>query len=112
MARLYLDTGVLVWNGNVSLGKDNVQTYFQNLPSSHHTIVTLDSHPIVDDSISNQPTLLVHVSGNVTFQNNPIKPFQQSFMITAQDDKWKIVSDCFRLQDGLSTMEKKVSFTS
>lgn len=112
MSRLYLDTGLLVWNGNESLGKDNVQTYFQNLPSSQHTIVTLDAQPIIDDSISNQPTFLVQVSGNVAFQNNPIKPFQQTFMITAQGDKWKIASDCFRLQDALSTVEKKVSFTS
>uniref|UniRef100_A0A182SAX2 NTF2 domain-containing protein n=1 Tax=Anopheles maculatus TaxID=74869 RepID=A0A182SAX2_9DIPT len=43
----------------------------------------------------------MQVSGSVKFHENPSKPFQQTFMITAQGDKWKIVSDCFRLQDGI-----------
>lgn len=107
MCRLYLDNGLLVWNGNGATGKDNIQKYFQDLPSSEHSITTLDAQPIIDDSTSGQPTFLIQVSGNVKFQNNPTKPFQQTFMVTAQGDKWKIASDCFRLQDALSLADKK-----
>lgn len=106
MSRMYLDTGLLVWNGTEAAGKDNIQKYFQDLPSSEHSMTTLDAQPIIDDSVSMQPTILIQVSGTVKFQSNNSKPFQQSFMITAQADKWKIASDCFRLQDALSTDKK------
>lgn len=106
MSRMYLDTGLLVWNGTEASGKDNIQKYYQDLPSSEHVMSTLDAQPIIDDSVSGQPTILIQVSGNVKFQNNSSKPFQQSFMITAQADKWKIASDCFRLQDALCADKK------
>uniref|UniRef100_A0A182JE74 NTF2-related export protein n=1 Tax=Anopheles atroparvus TaxID=41427 RepID=A0A182JE74_ANOAO len=101
MARLYMDNGLLAWNGNGANGKDEIQKYFQELPRSEHNITTLDSQPIVDDAVSSQLTFLIQVSGTVRFGDTPMKPFQQTFMITAQGDKWKIVSDCFRLQDGI-----------
>ncbi|XP_035909210.1 NTF2-related export protein [Anopheles stephensi] len=101
MAPLYMDTGLLVWNGNGAKGKDEIQKYFHELPRSEHTITTIDAQPIVDDAVSAQITFVMQVSGSVKFHDNPSKPFQQSFMITAQGDKWKIVSDCFRLQDGI-----------
>lgn len=107
MSRLYLDNGLLVWNGNEALGKENIQKYFQDLPSSIHNVITLDTQPIVDESTTFAPTFIIQVSGNVKFQENPAKPFQQSFMITAQGDKWKIATDVFRLQDALSLLEKK-----
>ncbi|XP_058056957.1 NTF2-related export protein [Anopheles bellator] len=101
MARLYMDNGILVWNGNGSSGKERIEKFFQELPRSEHTVSTLDAQPIVDESVSTQPTFLVQVSGTARFQDNPTKPFQQTFMITAEGDKWRIVSDCFRLQDGI-----------
>lgn len=106
MSRLYLDTGILVWNGNEAVGKDTIQKYYQDLPASDHNLVTVDAQPILDDSVAGQPTFLIQVSGQVKFQNAPSKPFQQTFMITAQSDKWKIASDTFRLQDALS-MDRK-----
>lgn len=42
---------------------------------------------------------MVQVAGSVKFQAQDPKSFQQIFIITAQGDKWKIVSDCFRLQE-------------
>lgn len=107
MSRLYLDNGLLVWNGNEASGKENIQKYFQDLPSSVHNVVTLDTQPIIDESTVYAPTFIIQVSGNVKFHENPAKPFQQSFMITAQGDKWKIATDSFRLQDALSLSEKK-----
>lgn len=106
MARLYLDTAVAVWNGNGTTGKDDIQKFFQELPSTEHTITTLDAQPVIDAAIT-QKTLLIMVSGSSRIQGNQPKQFQQTFMITAQGDKWKIVSDCFRIQDALSTAEKK-----
>lgn len=106
MSRLYLDTGLLAWNGNESIGNEKIQKYFQELPTSEHVVNTLDAQPIIDDSVGGQPTYLIQVSGTVKFQANNSKPFQQTFMITAAGDKWKIASDCFRMQDALS-LEKR-----
>jgi len=103
MSRLYLDNAIVVWNGNGTTGKDNIQKYFQDLPSTEHNITTLDAQPVIDEATLNQKTLLVMVSGVFRLQGNSQKPFQQTFMITAQGDKWKIVSDCFRIQDALNT---------
>lgn len=51
-------------------------------------------------AVGNQLTFLIQVAGFVRFaqESSRAKPFQQNFMITAQGDKWKIVSDCFRFQ--------------
>lgn len=107
MSRLYLDNAIAVWNGNGTTGKENIQTFIQGLPSTEHTVSTLDAQPVIDDALSNQKTLLIMVSGMFRIQNNSAKQFQQTFVVTAHEDKWKIVSDCFRIQDGLSTADKK-----
>lgn len=106
MNRLYLDNGLFVWNGNGASGKDNIQKYFIELPSSEHNISTLDAQPIVDEAVGGQLTYLIQAGGTVRYTDHPVKPFQQTFIITAQEDKWKIASDCYRLQDALATVEK------
>lgn len=108
MSRLYLDNGVAVWNGNDITGKDNIQKFFETLPATEHTVVTVDAQPVIDEAVSSQRTLLLIVSGTIRI-NNSSKPFQQTFMVTAQGDKWKIVSDCFRIQDALATVNKKTT---
>lgn len=101
MSRYYLDSGasVLVWNGNGVVGKDEIQKFFMTLPTSEHTLTSLDAQPVLDAAVGNQLTFLILVSGFVKFQDKLTRPFQQNFMITAQGDKWKIASDCFRLQE-------------
>ncbi|XP_066154051.1 NTF2-related export protein [Euwallacea fornicatus] len=102
MERLYLDTGLLSWNGNGVKGKKNIQTFISNLPYSDHTLVTLDAQPILDSAVNGQLTFMIQASGTVKFQDKTPKTFQQNFIVTAQGDKWKIVSDCFRIQEPLS----------
>lgn len=41
MTRLYMDNGLLVWNGNGANGKDNIQKYFQELPRLEYIMNTL-----------------------------------------------------------------------
>jgi NTF2-related export protein 1/2 len=101
VSKLYLENATFVWNGNASIGKDNIQKFFQELPSSEHQMTTVDAQPIIDNTVSQTFTFLVQVSGTVKYQDSPSRAFQQTFMLTAQQDKWKIVNDCFRLQDGI-----------
>ncbi|KAG8224229.1 hypothetical protein J437_LFUL002685 [Ladona fulva] len=122
MSKFYLDTGVMVWNGNGVNGKDMIHKLFMELPASESNLLSVDSHPILgktnciyvtgndfrflqlipvhlDAAVGNQRTVLIQAAGFVTFQGKAGVPFQQNFMVTAEGDKWKIVSDCFRFQE-------------
>lgn len=46
-----------------------------------------------------QLTFLIKVGGQVKYEEKNVKSFNQTFLITAVGDKWKIVSDCFRTQE-------------
>ncbi|XP_015520500.1 NTF2-related export protein [Neodiprion pinetum] len=103
ISKLYLDTGILIWNGNGIVAKDQIQKFWMDLPASDHSTTTLDAQPVTGAAVGNQPTFLIKVSGQVKFQDKPSKPFNQNFLITAVGDKWKIVSDCFRVQEALDS---------
>lgn len=47
MSRLYLETGIQVWNGNGTVGNERIQKFFMELPPSDHTLTTLDAQPII-----------------------------------------------------------------
>ncbi|XP_022909324.1 NTF2-related export protein [Onthophagus taurus] len=106
IAKLYLDNGLLTWNGNGISTSDRIQKFYMDLPSSEHCVITLDSQPILDAAVNGQLTFLIQVSGTVKYQDKLPKTFQQNFVITAQGDKWKIVNDCFRLQEPLNASDK------
>lgn len=54
---------------------------------------------LTEEAIQGQKTVMVIVVGNVKLAKKPGKTFCQNFIITAQGDKWKIVSDCLRFQE-------------
>lgn len=57
---------------------------------------------LADAAVSGQLTFMIQASGTVRYQDKTPKTFQQNFVVTAQGDKWKIVSDCFRIQEPLT----------
>lgn len=97
--RMYMDTSVLVWNGTGTTGKEQIGKFLMDLPVSEHTLWSLDSQRVFAPVSNNKLAYLIKVSGNVKFQSRTPKPFSQTFMITNHDDKWKIVTDCFRFQE-------------
>lgn len=104
MKGLYMNNGLLVFNGNGISGDTEVANFIQKLPPSDHQITTLDAQPILDSNAGK--TILIQTSGLVKLDNQKAsKAFQQSFLITAVNTpdgiKWKIVTDTFRLQDGI-----------
>ncbi|KAL7730965.1 hypothetical protein ACLKA6_014198 [Drosophila palustris] len=101
MGRLYIDSATFSWNGNGAQGRETIERYFLELPSSRHQLTTLDSQPILDAAVGNQSTYIILASGTVKYAEQPMRNFQQSFVITAENDKWKIASDCYRLQEPL-----------
>ncbi|GLH07300.1 NTF2-related export protein [Gryllus bimaculatus] len=100
MSRLYLDTATLLWNGNGIAGKEFIQKFFENLPSTDHVVSSIDSQPLTTGTTCHFPlTIVVSVSGFIAFCQEQPQAFQQQLLITAEGDKWKIVSDCFRFQE-------------
>ncbi|XP_057341967.1 NTF2-related export protein [Microplitis mediator] len=104
IARLYLDTAQLIWNGNGIEGKEEIQKFWISLPVSNHSISSLDAQPVTSPAVEEQLTFLVKVGGQVKYNDKASKPFNQVFLVTAKGDKWKIVSDCFRTQESLETV--------
>lgn len=102
MADLYLDTGILVWNGNSSSGKEAIQKYLSDLPPSEHLTLTLDAQPVTGEEVGSQPTVLITVSGRVKYNPESTRvtriPFFQNFLLTCQAGIWYIVSDTVRHQ--------------
>ncbi|KAK8728406.1 hypothetical protein OTU49_009279 [Cherax quadricarinatus] len=97
LSKLYLEDGKLVWNGNAVDGNTNIQKFYEDLPTSIHSITCLDSQPVREEAVGQQSTIQVTTAGFVTLKDRKY-PFNQSFLITAKGDKWKVVSDVFRFQ--------------
>lgn len=105
--KLFMETALLVYNGNGFNGVDAISKFIKDMPETKHDITTIDSQPILDESAGR--SFLVQVSGTVKIGAQRTKAFQQTFTLTAQGDKWKIVTDCFRLQEGICGEIKSIN---
>jgi len=76
IGRLYLDNATLSWNGNGATGREMIERYFLELPTSSHQMNTLDAQPIIDPAVANQLTYLILASGTVKFAHQSIRNFQ------------------------------------
>ncbi|XP_020297625.1 NTF2-related export protein-like [Pseudomyrmex gracilis] len=99
ISRMYMEAANLIWNGNGVSGKENIQKFWTDLPPSEHNVTTLDAQPIIGPDTTTQLSFLVKVGGQVKYEEKSSKAINQTFLITAIGDKWKIVSDCFRTQE-------------
>ncbi|XP_025087109.1 NTF2-related export protein 2-like isoform X2 [Pomacea canaliculata] len=93
---LYMDTATLLWNGNAISNKDAILKFLEDLPTSEHTLTTLDSQPLVEPVIDGQTSIMVTVFGKACYQDTKAKGFFQTFILTSQGNVWKIVSDTYR----------------
>ncbi|KAK3100093.1 hypothetical protein FSP39_014616 [Pinctada imbricata] len=99
LKKLYMDTASIVWNGNAVSGMDAVLKFFESIPTSEHKMESLDCQPITDSVSGGQFTIVVKVYGTVKYLKRKPKTFHQNFMLTSQNNVWKIVSDSFRYQE-------------
>ncbi|KAM4886441.1 NTF2-related export protein 2 [Sylvia borin] len=106
LTRLYLDKATLVWNGNAVSGQEELNKFFEMLPSSEFQVNVLDCQPVHEQATQGQTTVLVVTSGTVKFDGDKQRYFNQNFLLTAQatptNTVWKIAGDCFRFQDWAS----------
>ncbi|KAG0723039.1 NTF2-related export protein [Chionoecetes opilio] len=97
LSKLYLESGRLVWNGNQVTGNAKIQKFYEDLPTSVHTLYCLDAQPVRVEAVGQQSTIQVSTAGQVMLKDRRY-PFHQSFLVTVKDDKWKVVTDVFRFQ--------------
>ena len=94
IGNLYMDTAVALWNGNLLQGNMNITKFYQDLPTSTHSISSVDCQPVSDET---GMRLLISVEGIVQFEGMGPQNFSQMFIIARQlDSVWKITNDCYR----------------
>lgn len=99
-SKLYDEKAQLVWDGNTVSGKDGIVKFHETLPSSFHTVDSIDTQPVAAFVTGGQSMIIVTVSGSVRFSKQKLKNFTQVFLLmAAQTGIWKIVSDTYRLRE-------------
>ena len=97
--RMYHENATMTWNGNPIEGIQNIQKFcLERIPKSSTFVQSLDAQPVHDSAVGGQTTVLVTVAGTVKYGHTQPVNFQQNFLITAKDSKWKVVTDTFRSQ--------------
>jgi NTF2-related export protein 1/2 len=94
-----MDNGLFVYNGNGFNGTSAITKFISEMPSTKHELSTIDAQPILDQAAGK--TILIQTSGTVKIGGQKSRAFQQTFTLTAINETWKIVTDTFRLQDGI-----------
>jgi len=97
--KMYHENATMTWNGNPIDGLPNIQRFcIDKIPKSSTFVQSLDAQPVHDSAVGGQTTVLVTVAGTVKYGTTQPVGFQQNFLITAKDAKWKVVTDTFRSQ--------------
>ena len=97
MVNLFHESASLVWNGNHIQGKSAVVSFLEQLPVSETELTCIDAQPVLDlPALGGQQTITVICGGRQKHGNNKYKHFTESFMLTAEQNVWKVVSDTYR----------------
>merc|ERR1712013_637755 len=97
--KMYHENANMAWNGNPVDGVTNIQKFLlEKLPKSSTYVQSLDAQPVHDSAVAGQTTVLVTVAGTVKYGTSQPVNFQQNFLLTAKESKWKVVTDTFRSQ--------------
>merc|ERR1719507_1703526 len=89
--KMYHGNADMAWNGNQLDGVTNIQKFLlEKLPKSSTYVQSLDAQPVHDSAVAGQTTVLVPVAGTVKYGASQPVNFQQNFLLTAKDSKWKV----------------------
>ncbi|XP_005112004.1 NTF2-related export protein 2 [Aplysia californica] len=98
IGKVYQDTAQMVWNGNAHTGNAEIVKFFNTLPASEHTVEGMDTQPVIAGVVGtdNNSSIVITFYGKVKFKDTVAKTFNQTIMLSVQDNKWKVVSDNYR----------------
>lgn len=101
---LYHDESKMTWNGNSVAGKAAILNFFaEQLPVTETTLLCFDAQSVSESLLNptaatsgQQATILVTCSGTQKIGIKECYTFTQSFLLAAENNKWKIASDSHR----------------
>ncbi|ODM94945.1 NTF2-related export protein 2 [Orchesella cincta] len=97
VAQLYLQTPVLIWDGNPILSREQIQQFFEQLPSLTFNLMTMDAHPANPLAVGPRKTYIIKTAGLYRVSGpGSQKQFSQDIVLTAEGSNWRIASDTFR----------------
>jgi len=102
IGKVYQDQARLVWNGNPFTGREEIEKFFNTLPSSQHTVEGMDTQPVIASLVgtdTSNSSIIITFFGKSKFKTETGKTFTQTVLLAAQDSKWKVVSDNYRFLD-------------
>ncbi|KAG5451936.1 NTF2- export protein 2 [Clonorchis sinensis] len=95
----FMDTVVLLWNGNRVEGNDAVVQFLNKLPKCSTMLHSLSAQPVHKSLSGDRLLVLVNVFGTIKFDQHNTRQFSETFFLTQKDDLWRIQSDTFRFID-------------
>ena len=121
VTNFYRPTSTVKWNGR-EIAQNQLQSLWQQLPNSHHQLISVNAQPIPVLPMSSTPSVLITVNGKVSYLGSKPTFFSQTFVIGAeqvtsmnnpnnqqngqqtasQSAQYYIISDIFRLQQEVS----------
>ena len=96
MSTLFHDSAVLLWNGNHLQTKANILPFYEGLPTVETNLFAIDAHPVLDAASGAQTSIAVVCNGRMKFANNNWMAFTESFLLTAENNVWKVLTDTYR----------------
>jgi len=76
--QMYQEVSMVIWNGNVYRGLATLDTFFKQMPPTSHCLETIDWQSVVAADVG---TILVQVTGTVTYGVHLNSRFSQAFML-------------------------------
>eukprot|EP01132_Coremiostelium_polycephalum_P004261 gene4261-5331_t len=99
LLKLYKDESISIWNGTECKGVTQIGSLLSEIPTSAHTIETIDCQPILSDDKEN-PNLSITATGKVTYNATSKHNFHHSFLLNrdaVNPNVYYISYDCLRL---------------
>eukprot|EP00727_Mastigamoeba_balamuthi_P007939 m51a1_g3766 hypothetical protein (128) ;mRNA; f:126598-127097 len=94
----YTDPSIIVWNGQ-RFDRAQFNQFILTQPTTSHTIMALDCQPVQVPDLQPDSTMMITVSGTVSFSGATPRPFTQMFILARENQTrlYYIMNDVYRL---------------
>ncbi|XP_054164032.1 NTF2-related export protein-like [Oppia nitens] len=96
MGQLFHESANVLWNGNPVTGKANAVTFYESLPTVETQLFSIDAQPVLEAAAGQQICITVVCNGKMKFASNVTRSFTESFLLTAENNVWKVLTDTYR----------------
>jgi NTF2-related export protein 1/2 len=96
ISTLFHDSATLIWNGNHVVTKANIVPFYESLPTLETHLYSIDAQPVLEAASGQQTSIAVVCNGKMKFSNTQTKSFTESFLLTAENNVWKVLTDTYR----------------